>query len=413
MKRSPLFIILLVAFVDLVSYGLIIPLQATYADRMGANGLTFGLLVGIYSLMQLIFNPLLGRWSDRVGRRRVLLLSVGGSIFSHALLGVADLASSLPLLFVARTLDGITGANISTAQAYIADVTTKENRAKGMGMFGAAFGLGFVLGPAIGAGLAFIGSLISGPVHGTAWPAFGSTLISAGAFFLIWRYLPESNVKATDRSQQRRIPHLNMMAALFRQPRLRELFTLTFSVTFAFVLLEITFVFLCTHRLGVRETGAGLIFAYIGILMVIVQGGLVGRLSKRFGEASVISVAPFITSIGFMVISFVAEVDSLSLAWTALMVGCIPVALGNGLTTPNVSALVSKEAPKDQQGMVLGTNQALGSLARAIGPLFGGAMYDVRAALPYWVGAGLFFAIGLYAVKIRPRHILNGNKQQL
>ncbi len=407
MKKSPLFIILIVAFVDLVSYGLIIPLQASYAERMGANGLTFGLLVGTYSLMQLIFNPLLGRWSDRVGRRRVLLISVFGSIFSHLLLGVADLASSLPLLFLARTLDGITGANISTAQAYIADVTTKENRAKGMGMFGAAFGLGFVMGPAIGAGLVFLGGIISGPAYGTAWPAFGAAVISATAFFLIWKHLPESNPDATDTASQRRVPHLKTMGSLFHQPRLRELFTLTFSITFSFVLLEITFVFLCTHFLGVREAGAGLIFAYIGILMVIVQGGLVGRLAKRYGEASLIAFAPFITAIGFVIISFVAEVDTTTWAWAALLIGCIPVAFGNGLTTPSVNALVSKESPKDQQGIVLGTNQALGSLARALGPLAGGAMYDVRAALPYWVGAGLFVAIGVYAVKIRPRHILN------
>ena len=145
MRRSSLNVILFVAFVDLVGYGLIIPLQAVYAERLGATGFAFGLLVGIYALMQLIFNPLLGRWSDRVGRKPVLVLSIAGSTVSHALLGVADLYASLPLLFIARTLDGITGANVATAQAYIADVTTPEKRARGMGLFGAAFGVGFVL----------------------------------------------------------------------------------------------------------------------------------------------------------------------------------------------------------------------------------------------------------------------------
>ena len=192
MKRSPLYTILVVAFVDLIGFGLIIPLQAVYAERLGASGLTLGMLIGVYALMQLAFNPILGRWSDRVGRRRVLLISVAGSALSHTLLGVADLAVSLPMLFAARILDGITGANLATAQAYIADVTTAENRAKGLGLFGAAFGLGFVLGPALGAGLAFVGKAVSGEQYGTAWPAFGAAAIALGAFVLVWRLLPES-----------------------------------------------------------------------------------------------------------------------------------------------------------------------------------------------------------------------------
>ena len=168
MQRSPLRVILFIAFVDLAGFGLIIPLQAAYAERLGASGLMFGMLVGIYALMQLVFNPLLGRWSDKVGRRRVLLLSMAGSVGSHVLLGVADLSSSLWLLFLARALDGVTGANVATAQAYIADITTTENRARGMGLFGAAFGLGFVVGPAMGAGLAAIWRVVSGAAYGTA-----------------------------------------------------------------------------------------------------------------------------------------------------------------------------------------------------------------------------------------------------
>ena len=249
--RSPLKIILLVAFVDLIAFGLIIPLQAVYAERLGASGLTFGLLVGVYAAMQFLFNPILGRWSDRVGRRRVLLISIAGSVVSHILLGVADLAHSLPLLFLARTLDGITGANVATAQAYIADVTTPENRARGMGLFGAAFGMGFVVGPAIGAGLAAVGRNVSGPALGTSWPAFGAAAISLVTLLLVWRYLPEPQRDRTEHTEVARFFSFGKLRSAWVNPRLRELFAMVFMVTFAFVLLEVTFIFLCTHQFGV------------------------------------------------------------------------------------------------------------------------------------------------------------------
>jgi DHA1 family tetracycline resistance protein-like MFS transporter len=297
MKRSPLWIILLVAFVDLTGFGLIIPLQAVYADRLGASGLTLGLMMGAYSFMQLLFNPILGRWSDRVGRRRVLLISIGGSVAAHVLLGVADLAASLPLLFAARVLDGITGANVATAQAYIADVTTGEDRARGMGLFGAAFGLGFVVGPGLGAGLAFVGRMVSGPLYGTSWPAFGAAAISLAALVLVWRFLPESRSPAGDPRQRFRILNLRELGAVMANPRLRELFTLSFFNISAFVLLEVTFVYLLAHRFGVTELGTGLIFVYVGVLMILVQGGLVGRMVRAFGEPALVARGPFINAL--------------------------------------------------------------------------------------------------------------------
>ena len=403
MGRSPLKVILFVAFVDLVGFGLIIPLQAVYADRLGVKGVTFGCLIGIYAAMQFIFNPILGRWSDRIGRRPVLLISVAGSVASHVLLGVADLAHSLPLLFLARTLDGITGANVATAQAYIADVTTSENRAKGMGLFGAAFGLGFVVGPALGAALAAIGKTVSGPTAGTCWPAFGAAAFSLAAFFLVWRYLPEpKRDKATAASEDSRFFSVTKLRQAWQHPRLRELFGMMFFATFAFVLLEVSFIFLCTHRFGVTETGAGLLFAYTGVLMVIVQGGLIGRLVPRFGEARLLTIAPFLTALGFLLISGVPLVDGRGVAWMLLIVGCIPMATGHGLTGPNLNALISRQADADGQGMTLGLSQGMGSLARAVGPPIGGLLYDLGPSWPYWTGAGLFMCIGVAAKRIRP-----------
>lgn len=403
MAKSPLKIILFVAFVDLVSFGLIIPLQATYAERLGASGFTFGLLVGVYAAMQIIFNPLLGRLSDRIGRRPVLLISVGGSIASHALLGVADLSQSLTLLFLARTLDGITGANVATAQAYIADVTTAENRAKGMGLFGAAFGLGFVVGPGFGALLAYVGGRVSGLEHGTCWPAFGAALVSVVAFILVWRKLPEPKRHILPGDEGFHRFSFRRLAHAMTRPRLLELFTFMFIATFAFVLLEATFVYLCVDRFAVAEAGTALVFCYIGLIMVIVQGGLVGRLVPRFGEMRILTVAPFFTALGFILISGVPDTIDRTIAWVLLLGGILPMALGIGLTGPNVNALISLHASSGRQGSTLGLSQGIGSLARAIGPPIGGWLYDCSPSWPYRTGAVLLALLGFFAHYVAPR----------
>ncbi len=401
MKKTPLKVILFVAFVDLVGFGLIIPLLPVYAKRMDASGLTLGMLIGVYSLMQLVFNPLLGRWSDRVGRRRVLLISVGGSVISHLVLGFADISVSLPLLFLARILDGITGANVATAQAYIADVTTAENRAKGMGLFGAAFGVGFVVGPAIGAGLAWLGTQVSGQQYGTSWPAFGAAAIALIAFVLVWRLLPESRERKATSGARSGFLGLRHIGTALASPRLREVFVIVFYAVFAFVLLEVTFVYLCIDTFAISATGTGLIFAYIGVLMVIVQGGLVHPLARRFGEPLLVSIGPFITATGFLLLSTVPSAATVPMAWTLLLVACVPVALGQGLTTPNANALISRLAGEDRQGVTLGLSQGIGSLARAIAPPVGGYLYDRGAPLPYWIGAAMLVAVGCFALYFR------------
>lgn len=402
MKRSPLFAILLIAFVDLAAFGLIIPFQADYAERLGANGVTFGALIGIYALMQFVFNPILGRWSDRIGRRPVLLISVAGSFFSHTLLGVADLANSLPLLFLARALDGITGANIATAQAYIADVTDAKDRAKGMGMFGAAFGLGFVVGPALGAGLASIGGRVSGEIYGTSWPAFGAAGLSLIAFLFVWRWLPESRDATHGKSARTSAFALDHLRETLSRPRLRELVLIVFSATFAFVLLETTFVYLCRREFGIGGPGIGYIFAYIGIMMVIVQGGLTRRLVNKFGEPRLVATGPFLTAIGFILISAVPFAQDQSVAWLLLLGGCAPVSLGQGLLGPSLNSLISRQAHDERQGVTLGTSQGLASLARAIAPPLGGFLFDAQPSLPYWVGAGMLVIIGGFAIVIQP-----------
>ncbi len=402
-KRSPLWAILFVAFVDLIAFGLIIPLQAVYAKRMGASGVTLGALIGVYAFMQMMFNPILGRWSDRVGRRRVLMLSIAGSVISHLMLGVGDLHRSLLLLFAARILDGISGANIATAQAYIADVTAPKDRAKAMGFFGAAFGLGFVLGPALGAGLVVVGRTVSG-ASGTAWPAFGAAVISTIAFVLVWRYVPESRPTEKKPDGGFRVFHWAAFREALAHPRLRELLVLVFTSIFAFVLLEATFVYLCAERFGVTEAGTGLLFAYIGVLMVIMQGGLVGRLVRRFGEPWLVGVGPFLTAVGFALLACVPSAEGMTAAWAFLLVGCLPVSWGHGLTGPCLNALVSRQARDEHMGAVLGVSQGMASFARGIGPIVGGLLYDLGPAWPYWAGAVLFVTVGGYALYVRPAH---------
>jgi len=331
------------------------------------------------------------------------LLSISGSVAAHVLLGVADLYVSLPMLFAARILDGITGANIATAQAYIADVTTPENRARGMGFFGAAFGLGFVLGPGIGAGLYVLGKAVQGERLATSWPAFGAAFISLIAVALVGWKMEEPNVHKDYLKQRGSIFDLKTLGETLRHPRLAELFCILFTSVFAFVLLEVSFVYLCKNKFKLDMSGVGLLFAYIGMMMVIVQGGLVGRLAKRFGEATLVSVGPFLTAVGFFAIAVVAGIEGESLAWSLLLVACIPISFGNGITTPNLNALISRQAASDHQGGTLGLGQGFGSLARTIGPVVGGGLYDRGAALPYWTGGVLFVLVGLMAFHVRKR----------
>lgn len=400
MNKNPLRIVLLITFVDLIGFGLIIPLQAVYSERLGASGLTFGLLVASYAAMQIVFNPILGRWSDRVGRRPVLLLSIAGSVGSHALLGVADLAHSLPLMFVARLLDGITGANIATAQACIADVTTEDNRAKGMGLFGAAFGVGFVLGPALAALLADVGYRVSGDA-GSSWPAFGASAVCLAALALVWRKLPE-----TRRPDSATAWHRATAIDPARSRSVRRLLALVFGLGFAFVQFEVTIGYLCRQQLKLTERGIGLVFAYFGVLMVIVQGGLVGRLVRRFGEARLVRTAPLVTATGFLILSLIASGSSMTVAWSALLTGGLIAALGNGLTTPSMYALVSRAAGEARHGAALGAVQSAVSLARALAPPIAGLLYDLGPAWPYRVGAALFvvctFAAAALARPVMP-----------
>ncbi len=398
MKRSPLLVLCLIALVDLSSFGLIIPLLPIYARRFDASGTLLGLLLGCYSLAQFVFAPILGRWSDRIGRRPVLLVSVAGSVGSSILLGFGDLASWMWLLFVARVLDGVTGANIATVQAYVADITIGKERARGMGMIGAMIGLGFVIGPALGLALLAIGTALGGETTGTCWPAFGAAAISAIAFFLIWRFLPEPQTREASPSVQPE-PRLffTNLRHVARDPRLGELLLLLATLTFCFVVFETTLVYTCMDRFELSRNQVMGIFVYIGVLIVIVRGGLVGRLVRRLREPNILVFAPLVSASGFLAIGLAQRWPELAI----FLAACVPIALGVGLGDPVIRALLSRQAPANEQGLTLGVASGMNSLTRAAGPVIAGALYDVNAALPYWIAAIIYVLAAAFALTIR------------
>ncbi len=365
---SPLVIIFVTVFIDLLGFGIIIPLLPFYAESFGASAFTIGLLGTSYSLMQFLFSPIWGRWSDRIGRKPIILLGLMGSCLSYLTLA---LATSLSLVFVARIVGGIAGANIPTAQAYIADVTTPENRAKGMGLIGAAFGLGFIFGPAIGGLLSRISP------EAPMW--FASVLCLAN-FVAAWIFLPESR-HAAHRSEG-----LTRAAAFKRallKPRLVLLLALYFIVTAAFSGFETTFALFSERRFGFTMASIGFLFAFIGLVLAVVQGVLVGRVVKRVGEARLIPVAIFAIALGLGLVPFAWNVPALLAALGVLAVGL-------GFNNPSLSSMVSRLSDPNDQGAILGLASSLASLGRVVGPAWGGYLYDAYGmTTPYLSSAAI------------------------
>jgi MFS transporter, DHA1 family, tetracycline resistance protein len=383
---SPLAIIFVTVFVDLLGFGIIIPLLPFYAERFGGSAQTVAMLSASFSAMQFVFMPIWGRLSDRVGRRPILLLGLFGSFASYLVFG---LAGSLPLLFVSRMFAGIAGATVSTAQAFIADTTTPENRAKGMGLLGAAFGLGFVFGPAIG-------GLMSRWGH-AAPPLFAAAL-SLANFGVAWFLLPESrppHVPATARVAKSRLESLR--SALTR-PTLPALLLIYVTVVAAFSGFETTFALFSEKRFGFTEETIGYFFAYVGVILSIVQGGLVGRAAKRFGERRLVSAGLLMLAVGLALIAFSRTVTELLVANGILTVGM-------ALNSPSLSSLISQRSDPEDQGGILGVSQGLASLGRIVGPAWGGFLFDRWGmASPYLSSAALILlACGISIVALEQR----------
>jgi len=374
MKKSPLIIIFFIVFIDLIGFGIVLPLLPFYAKNYGATPFLVGLLFVAYSLMQFIFTPLLGRLSDRYGRRPILLVSLFGSTLSYLLFGIGG---SLPLLFISRALAGAMGGNISTAQAYIADVTTDENRARGMGLIGAAFGLGFVFGPAMGGILSQWGAQV---------PFFAAAIICGTNLLFAFKRLPESlptekRIRvAADGTTPPRRRYRDFWKVLLH-PHVGGLIFLFFLTMVSFTVMEATLALLAEKKFQFTAVHTGYFFAYIGILIVIMQGVLVGPLVKLWGEKRLISLGCALLVIGLIMTPFSPSVLVLSIAMIFL-------AFGQGMLNPSLHSLVSKNCGAHEKGEVLGMQQAFGCLARIGGPFMGGLLFTVWGhTMPYYFAA--------------------------
>ncbi len=382
---SPLLPIFLIVFVGLLGFGIVLPLLPLYARQFGASPLTIGVLMGSYSLMQLIATPYLGALSDRIGRRPVLIISQVGTVISFVLLG---LANSLPLLFAARILDGISGGNISTAQAVISDLTEERDRARAFGLIGAAFGLGFILGPAIG------GILSAGDnYHTPAYVAAGISLLSLALTIVL---LPES--LPPERRGQAPPPRVIDIDGLRRALAIEQLGRLLL-IFLLFNLAQSGFqgLFALFNQIrfgwGARETGY--LLGYVGLLAVLIQGGAIGPLVRRWGEARVLQAGLLLGAAGFVWAGFVGD-------WRWLLAALVPLAIGFGVSTPTSTSLITRQSPPAEHGRILGLSQAVAAFARVLGPLAAGFALEFGAALPFVIAALLSLAAAWLAFGLQP-----------
>jgi DHA1 family tetracycline resistance protein-like MFS transporter len=398
-SRSPLVIIFITIFIDLIGFGIVIPVLPLYAKEFNASESTVGILLAIYSAMQFIFAPILGKLSDRVGRRPVLLYSLIGTSIGFTLMGLAPqmplgfalfgLAPTLVWLFIARIIDGISGGNISTAQAYIADVTPPEQRSRGMGLIGAAFGLGFIFGPALAA-------LLSHISHEA--PFFFAAALALANATAVYFLLPES-LSAEQRSHSARPISISQIFRESGSWHLKVILATFFFVTVAFAMLTASIALFANRRFDFDVTHTGYMFTYVGVLGAIIQGGLLGRLVKAFGEKNLAVAGAAM---------FAASLFALPTSTTvpAMLIACTGIAVGTSLTTPTLNGLASKSVSPLWQGRILGVLASIASLARIIGPVLGdyllgrdstqGVPLEHYGRTPYWTSAVLMLvALGL------------------
>lgn len=398
----PLIIILATVFIDLIGFGMVIPILPFYAETPPYNATPFeiGLLFSIYSWMQFFFSPILGRLSDRYGRRPILLISLAGSAVGYFIMGIAG---TLAFVFLGRIIGGITGGNISTAQAYIADVTTRENRAKGMGLFGAMFGLGFILGPAIAGILSKYG------VHVPFYFAAALSLANTVALYFI---LPETVKRGAADIQE---PRQNRFVELIESLREKAFGTVNlvyFLLVTAFSIMTYAFVLFTAFRYSYNAEQNGYLFAFVGGVAIIGQGLLFHQMVRLIGEAR-------LTVIGCLLMaSSLAVFPLIGPGWgglSALLVACTVISIGNAFASPSLTSLASKISHEERQGVSLGIMQSAASLARAIGPMIGGVLLnnavnkvdDATVMRTFWAASILMLvamAAAIYAVKIVREH---------
>jgi DHA1 family tetracycline resistance protein-like MFS transporter len=380
MKRSRLFTIFLIVFIDLLGFGLILPLLPFYADTYGASATVVGFLTASYAAAQLIGAPVLGRLSDRYGRRPVLLISILGTSLGFLLLGIADplgaaITQSLPtssqtaanqnliilsLLFASRILDGLTGGNISVAQAYITDSTDETNRAQGLGIIGAAFGLGFIFGPAAGGALS---------VYGYAVPAYTAAVLAFFNLIAVFIFLEESlpeEARGQASTQQNQFSIRALWDALNR-PRVGPLFHIRFTYGLGFAIFQTIFPLYAQYRLSLDARATGYVLAYVGFLVVLVQGVVIGRIANKFSDSRLIMAGLILMMFSLLAWGFTPNL-------LVLLIALAPLALAGGILNTVINTALTKSVYPEEAGGTLGLSASLESLSRVLAPSMGGAL---------------------------------------
>jgi predicted MFS family arabinose efflux permease len=390
--KPRLAIIWLTVFIDLVGFGIIMPILPYYAQRFGAHGVGYGALIGAFSLMQFLATALLGRLSDRIGRRPILLATMLLNAAGYVLFAFAP---TYWLLLVARLVSGFAGGNISAAQAYVADITTAEDRSKGMGLIGMAFGLGFIVGPGIGAAAAHFGHAAPGLV------AAGLSLANLVSAYLI---LPES-LREEHRTARDVWPFGHMAEAL-AHPELRPLMLVWGIAPFAFAGYTVALPLWAGATLGWKERELGMFFILVGLVAAIVQGGFFRVLTRRFGDRALLITGMVGMAVSIGVVPFLATSGAL-FAWTAVL------AFSNSIMSPAAAGLVSTLAGANEQGTVLGVAQSLAALGRFSGPAAIGAAYDsITPTAAFLAAAGVMLVGWIASLGVAKRLGLDSSSGQ-
>lgn len=375
MKRPSLLVVFLSVFIDLIGFGIVMPLLPLYTKEFGAPGYLIGLIMASFSVMQFLFAPWWGKLSDRIGRRPVLLVSNAGSAAAYAMFAMASTMggqNGLLLILVSRIFAGLCGANLSVASAYIADVTDKENRSKGMALIGVAFGLGFILGPAFGS--------FTFAKFGPSGPGWLASMICAANVLFGFFVLVES--RKPDSASASKRPRFGQIAHTLAQPTVGLLILLNFVAIFCFAVFETTYGLL-VKPLGYEQENVGYLIAYCGLVTVFVQGGI-GKLVKAFGERKLIPISLLVAGVGMAALPFLTSRG-------AILLGLAVFAIGSGINRGPTMGLISILTPPDEQGSTLGVMQSAASLARIFAPIVGGIVYDFSPTGLY-LGCGLLVA---------------------
>lgn len=399
-RISPLLALFLTVFLDLLAFGLVIPDIQLRGESLGARGAILGLLIATFSIAQLAFAPGMGRLSDRIGRRPVLLATTSLSALAFLAYAFAD---NLPLMFLARVLSGIASANIGVAYAYVADVTAAENRAKGMGVVGAAFGLGFILGPPLGSFLVSLDHARHIAAHPdltlsaqyAAQPlvlGLSAVLLSAVNWAFVYWILPESR---KGREPERNISTIATLRMGFSTKGLALLLALFFAFSFAFSNLESTYFRLSVNWFGLEQYEGALILVVVGVVSAVMQGGVVRWAAPRFGEPALVRWSYLALGPCLALIPFLKP-------WAPQIAVIIVTGIATGLAQPALGSLISKSSPAALQGSVFGATQALGALARILGPVAGNKLYELQPYAPYLLAGAIMAipALGAWWVKM-------------